>query len=285
MKAQYEAITPLASNAFKAFLQEKKAFDAPWHYHPEFELTLILSSRGLRYVGNKVERFIEDDLVLMGPNLPHCWKNTHQDPAIASAIVIQWKEDFLGKGWMENPEFTPIRKLLQASSKGLKFDKTVALRLRKQFLEMLDFPPFEKLLTLLQILNELAQTNQRQVLCEQNFSNNLDLNDSERINEIYQYVEENYQEKITLATVAAQVNMGEESFSRFFSKTMKKPFFTFLNEYRVSIASKLLIETDLQVIRVCYNSGYESLPFFYRQFKKFKAYSPQKFRAVYQKLL
>lgn len=285
MKAQYEAITPLTSNSFKAFLQEKKAFDAPWHYHPEYELTLILSSRGLRYVGNKVERFMEDDLVLMGPNLLHCWKNTHQDPTIASAIVIQWKEDFLGKGWMENPEFTSIRKLFQASSRGLKFHKSVALHVRKQLLGMLDAPPLEKLLTLLHILNELAQTNQMQVLCEQNFSSTPDLNDSERINRIYQYVEENYQKKITLATVAAQVNMGEEPFSRFFSKTMKKPFFTFLNEYRVSMASKLLIETDLQVIQVCYTSGYESLPFFYRQFKKFKTYSPQKFRAVYQKLL
>lgn len=284
MKAQYEAITPLSSNSFNAFIQEKKAFDAPWHYHPEYELTFILSSRGLRYVGNSVERFSDYDLVLLGPNLPHCWKNTDQDSTMARAIVIQWKEDFLGNGWLERQEFAAIRKLFQASGKGLKFDKATALQLKKLFFNTLNLPPFEKLLNLLQILNRLAQTKQTHVLCEQNFTTNMDLHDSERINRIYQYVEEHYQEKITLAKVAAQVNMGEESFSRFFAKTMKKPFFSFLNEYRINMASKLLIETDLQVIQVCYNSGYESLPFFYRQFKKFKGYTPQKFRSIYQQM-
>jgi AraC-like DNA-binding protein len=72
--------------------------------------------------------------------------------------------------------------------------------------------------------------------------------------------------------------MSEEAFSRFFSKMMNKPFFTFLNEYRINAACQLLIETDQPVSEVATASGFETLPFFYRQFSKFKKLSPKKFR-------
>jgi len=64
-----------------------------------------------------------------------------------------------------------------------------------------------------------------------------------------------------------------------------KSFFTFLNEYRISRACKLLIETDKQINEICYISGFESIPFFYRQFKKFKNCQPNAYRVNYQKAL
>src|SRR3546814_19530298 len=83
MKAHFEQVMSLPENSFKVFLHEVNEFDAPWHYHPEYELTLILQSKGIRYVGNSMENFEEGDLVLLGPNLPHCWKNTedHKEKA------------------------------------------------------------------------------------------------------------------------------------------------------------------------------------------------------------
>ena len=44
-----------------------------WHHHPEFELTLTLNSRGLRFIGDHVGEYDDGDLVLLGPNLPHTW--------------------------------------------------------------------------------------------------------------------------------------------------------------------------------------------------------------------
>jgi AraC-like DNA-binding protein len=283
MKAYYEPIEPLASNSFKAAFQSKKEFDYPWHYHPEYELTYILSSQGVRYVGNSMENFTQDDLILLGPHLPHCWKNTGEQQKPASAIVVQWKDDFLGKGWMNIREFEAIRDLLVLSNKGLKFHPSVAVKIREKLYRLLELPSFEKLLLLLQIFQELAQTCKFRVLCGQGFIYHLDKSNSERINAVYQYVKTHYLEKITLEDVAARVNMNEEYFSRFFSKVMQKSFFTFLNEYRVNAACKLLIETDRQVAEVCYASGYESIPFFYRQFKKFKNCSPLTYRLNYQK--
>lgn len=277
MKVHFESIIPPESNSFKVFEYSKKAFDSPWHYHPEYELTFILSSQGVRYVGNNIENFYRNDLVLVGPNLPHCWKNSNNDQ-MASAIVIQWKDNLLGHALTENTEFKSINKLLELSKKGIKFEKEFALSIKKKYSTIIHVPPFEKIIMLLELLQELSLTDKYEVLCEHGFNHKMNFNDSERINKIYQYVKDYYQQKIRLEDVADLVSMNKEYFSRYFSKTMKKSFFAYLNEFRISNASKLLIETDLQVRQICYDSGYESIPFFYKQFKKYKNCSPQEFR-------
>ena len=283
MKAQFEAIAPLEANSLNALYQEKKEFDYPFHYHPEYELTFIISSRGIRYVGNHFGDFRENDLVFLGPNLPHCWKNTEGQTDPASAIVIQWNENLLGEGWIDSKEFKAIKKLHQLAFKGIKFRESIALDVKDKLLHAITLPPFEKLISVLQILNDLAKTDNYDLLCEQGFSYNLNHIENERINTVYQYLRLNYKKKITLEDMASEVNMTEESFSRFFSKVMKKTFFAFVNEYRVNVACNLLIETDLNVNQIVYATGYESFPFFYRQFKKFKSCSPQKYRTEFQK--
>ena len=269
-KAHFEPISPLTTNSFKAAFQAKEEFDFPWHYHPEYELTFIASSQGIRYVGNSMEDFRENDLVLLGPNLPHCWKNTVKQNTLAEAVVFQWKDDMLGENWMTKQEFVSILKLLRLSSKGIKFGEPIAQGLRPKMYRLLEVPSFQKLILLLEILQELSQTDDYRVLCEHGFESNIDYADSERINEVYQYVKDNYQQKIRLEDIADHVNMSKEYFSRYFSNIMDKTFFTFLNEYRISKACKMLIETDLQVAQLCY-----------KQFKKIKGISPQQYRTKF----
>ncbi len=171
--------------------------------------------------------------------------------------------------------------MFQLSVKGIRFDDNVAAGLKDQLVALTRLSPFERLLSFLQVLQKLAGTGKYRLLCEDAFAGNLNYTDNERINTAYQYVKKNFAGKITLADIASQVNMQEESFSRFFSKVMRKTFFYFLNEYRINFACRLLIETDKDVAEICYACGYESLPFFYRQFKKFKQHTPQKYRQVY----
>jgi len=285
MKAHYKHIPAIESKLFKSVIQNNsKEFDYPWHYHPEFELTYILSSQGVRYVGNSMENYFEEDLVLIGSNMPHCWIKSEDQQSSSRAIVIYLKEDFLDNTWMQSYEFEAIHQLLKLSGKGIKFDKEVALAVREKLFELLTLPPLEKLLLLLQILQDLARTAKFHLLCEQGFTYELNTTNNERINIVYKYIEKNYREKISLADIAAQVNMNEEYFSRFFSNIMNKSFFEFLNEYKINRACKLLIETDKQVSEICYAAGYESIPFFYRQFKKFKNCQPKSYRLKYQKI-
>lgn len=263
--------------------ETEKAFQYPWHYHPEYELTFILKGQGVRYVGNSIENFFDGDLVLMGPNLPHCWINSPEHTESVGAIVIYLNDKFLEKTWMESCEFDAIRRLLNYSTWGIKFDKAVALKLKDKCLNLLQMPPFERMIALLQILNELALTTEYHFLCEHGFSCDLNDSQSERISIVYKYIEKKFQQKISLADIAGKVSMSEKYFSKFFSKVMKKSFFEFLNEYKINKACKLLIETDRQISEICYASGFESIPFFYRQFKKFKNCQPKNYRSSYQK--
>ncbi len=282
MKPQYERIIPMESNSCKVYAYEKNEFDTPWHYHPEYELTYILSSHGVRYVGNSFENFKEDDLVLLGPNLPHCWKNIAPQNYKASAIVFHWGSDLLGDHWMEKREFKSIHKLLHLAEKGIQFETGFAQAIKEKLLDSLQCSPFQELLSLLSVLNEMSNTSRYRLLSSDGFNDTIKTMDHERLTTIHNYVETHYGKKITLRDVAATVHLGEESFSRFFSKVMGKPFFYFLNEYRISIACKELITTNAQIVQVAYASGFESLPFFHRQFKKHKGCAPGDFRKAYQ---
>lgn len=287
MKPNLKPIPPDESSLFNVIYQEnKKEFEYPWHYHPEVELTYVPKGHGLRYVGNNVENFFDDDLVLIGSNLPHCWINEpgsrRQSPR---AIVVYLKQDFFEKAWLQSCEFKNIRYLLELSERGIKFGHDSAQKLKDKFFDLLKLPPFQKFMQLMVLLQDLSESPDYRLLCEHDFSCELNPSNSERINVVYKYIDAHYQDKITLASISEQVFMSPEYFSRFFSKTMKKSFFEFLNEYRVNKSCRLLIETDMQITDICFESGFDSLPFFYRQFKKFKKYPPNQYRQKYQQAL
>ncbi len=284
MKPHFKPISS-ESSLFKIELQESnKQFDYPWHYHPEPEITYILSSHGVRHVGNSTENFYCDDLVLLGSNLPHTWQSCREEDEPATAIVIYLKEDFLNESWMQSIEFKAIAGLLAETNKGIAVDREKALQLKPKFLRLLKAPAFEKMIIVMEILQELARSAQFRFLCPQGFTGALNRTDNARINVIYDYIQSHYLQQVSLSEISSRVNMSEKYFSRFFSKVMKKPFFEFLNEYRINRACKLLIETDMQISEICYASGFESVSFFYRQFRKFKGCQPKTYRKNYQQV-
>lgn len=282
MKAHLEVVKTPPKSSFTAFRYTDDSFKSPWHYHPEFEVAYILKGSGLRYVGTTVENFSAGDLVLLGPHLPHCWKDNHPGSKTVESIIVQWKKEFLGEAFSCTAELSRIQDLLSIASKGVKFGRKVSSELDHKLKKLPETHSFERLLVFLDILNELANAPESEIICEHEFDFQLDYVDSDRINKVQKYVEENYQKKIRLSDVGSLVNMTEEYFSRYFSKVMDQPFFSYLNKYRVNMACRLLIESDVQVVEICYDCGYDSLPHFHRQFKKIKGMSPLKYREAYR---
>src|ERR1700749_2387001 len=103
IKAAYEVLQPASGPSFLVRQFGKAAFDAPYHFHEEFELTCIVQGRGKRYVGSHMEDFEEGDLALIGSNLPHCWKLETVESE-AKAIVIQFNPEFLGHDFFNKAE-------------------------------------------------------------------------------------------------------------------------------------------------------------------------------------
>ena len=278
MKATLEYITKSDSQSFEAFVYNEKHFDAPWHFHPYYELTYIEKGSGIRYVGDNIEKFSEGELVMLGTNLPHCWKDTGS-PNVKS-VIIQWQDDFLGLGWKRKPEFAKIAGLLKRSGKGLKFSKEVSDKIQLRMKMVVEASDFERMATFLEILNQLSKIIDYEILSKSGFKASTTEQSTNRINKVYDFVASNYKSKIKLAEIASVLALSEEAFCRFFKKTLNKSFVTYVNEYRINMACRLLLETDKQVSEIAFACGYDSLPFFYRQFKKVVKTSPLTYRKI-----
>ena len=274
---------PLTDNtgSFRTFLKNDLSGKSSLHHHPGYEMNLVINGTGRRYVGTHEDYFEEGDLILLGPGIPHHWANHSKTKSGYASLVMQWDENFLGKMWQATPEFQQIGKLLDLSTKGIVFDQEFGKEIKKNQEKLLTLPSFERLILLLQILNDFSQADDLKVLSDAGFQSKKVIPNS-RIEKVLAFVEESYADKITLSMISSLVNMSEGAFSRYFSQTFEKPFFTYLNEYRIVKSHELLKDTDMRINEIGYACGYECLQFFYRQFMKYTECAPQVYRSRFQ---
>lgn len=276
MKPILEQIPLGKYQSITAFHYKKENFETPWHFHPQHELTYIEESVGTKFIGDYVGAYEAGELVLVRSNLPHCWKNHSSSDRLAKSTVIQWNNHI----FHEVPELDSVFEMLRNASKGIIFSHTgpeLPIDLVKQLPE---FDGAELYIQLLTVLVKLAKCPYT-TLSKAAFKAHVSMKLNSRMAKIHEFVNENFSRKIYLKELADLVNMTEPSFSRYFSKTMGRSFFTFLNEYRINRASLMLIDTDMSIMEICYSCGYESLPFFYKQFNKLKSIPPSKYRKRY----
>lgn len=263
---------------YQEFIQPH--FTSPFHLHDEFELILIVKSHGKLFIGNSITNFNDGELYLFAPGLAHCFFNTRgyeKGDELAHAIVIQFKKDFLGNTFFEKTEVSNLKRLVKKAEFGIQFlnpDKLV----QKKIESMNQKKGLEKLADFLLLLNDLASGNNIKLLSTENTLKLSGLNDSLIINNVYRYVAENFQKKISFDTAASVANMQRSAFCRYFKRKTKKKFTQFVNEIRIMHSCKLLSETDKTVIEVAFECGYENTSYFNRQFRLYCDNSPKVFR-------
>lgn len=273
MKPILEKIPIGTEQTIVAFQYAKKDFETPWHFHPQHELTYIEKSVGTKFIGDYVGVYEPGELVLLRSNLPHCWKNQVDEKDMAQSIVVQWNKSIFANV----PELQVVFDLIKYAANGIIFEKEAVQKLLPIIKKL---PLLEKEALYLQLLLLLIQLSKcsYQTLSNASFTDDIPTVFGTRMSKVHDFVSLNYHRKIYLNELAILVNMTEQSFSRFFKKMMGRSFFTFLNEYRINRASRLLIDTDWSVGEIGYACGFESLPLFHKQFNKFKNVSPLKYR-------
>lgn len=277
MKPILESIQLGQKKTILGFRYEAPNFETPWHFHPQHELTYIEESVGTKLVGDYVGPFEPGELVLLRSNLPHCWKNVAQQNVLSKSVVIQWNKGVFPRV----PELEIVFDLLKKADKGLLFDKTQSAELLPLIHKLPELQEHELYIQLLELLTKLSKCSYK-TLSEASFRDDLPTVYGSRMSAVHDFVSENFNRKIYLKEVADLVKMSEQSFSRFFSKMMGRPFFTYLNEYRINIAARMLLDTDKSISEIGYSCGYESPPFFYKQFQKFRGSSPLAYRKKHQ---
>ena len=278
-KPTFEAIEPDFGNSFAyhKFDSDRLNNDSIWHYHPEIELVYVNGGAGKRQIGSHLSYYSDGDLILIGSNLPHCGF-TDKFTGNKSETVVHMKYDFLGNDFFDIPEMKKIQDLFEVAKGGVAFFGKTKSKIGEK-LEVLEYQTdFQRLLSILNILNELGNSEEFKVLNAEGFAFETEVKDNDRINKVFNYVKNHFKEEITLQEMADLVSMTIPSFCRYFKKITNKTFVQFVNEYRLVHASKLLAENPMSISEVCMESGFNNFSHFNKSFKSFTGKSPSEYR-------
>ena len=249
------------------------------HSHKNFELNFIVSGSGRRIVGNNISSFEANDLVLLGPELPHSWeilKSKKDTPP--SCITTHFFENIISSDFFNIPELKEIESLLKQANIGISFKGRKARKIKNNLERLANLKGLESYIELLEVFYLLLQVEDREYLSDTaTYSSNF-TKDLGQINRVYEYVFLNIEEGIKLKEAADIVHMTPGSFCRYFKKKTNRTFTQYVKGVRIGIAAKMLIETEKSVTQICYDSGYNNLANFNHYFKSIMNQTPSEYR-------
>lgn len=262
-------------------------FTMPWHYHNEYELIVITSGGGKRFVGDNVDDFSTGDLALFGSELPHfhmCYGLLENDPQrISGCEVIQFSQSLFPADVDNLEEFSIISDLLRRSRQGVKFINPPSLDRIRQMMRHIDsLSGVKRVSALLRILEILGKSSDYKLLAQPDYSINLIGNDkSDPVNRVYKYLHENFSEEISLDDLADKLGFNTSALCRHYKRRAQKSIFQSLQEIRIGFACKLLTNSSLSVIQIAYECGYKNIANFNRQFKAIMNLTPSQYKQMY----
>jgi len=286
MKAVLEKIEPAFGSSFTIRrFDDMEACNRPhWHFHPEYEIVYISNGHGKRHIGDHISYYEDGDLIFLGPNLPH-FGFAEELFEEHIEIVVQMKEDFLGQDFLGKPEMEAISRLFERSRKGISFGGGLKQEVGRRLQSMMQLGGFERMLELLAILQLMARSTEYIPLNANGFALEVNAQDQRRIEAVYAYVESGFQEEINLDEAASRVSMTVPAFCRYFKKLTRKTFSQFVNEFRIAHACRLLGDDSLTIAAVSFDSGFNNLSHFNRQFKNITGISPRDYRKGLKKVV
>lgn len=279
----YKEITPLTQHDVFVIVNSKNVgFDYPIHYHSEFELSLILNSSGNRIVGDSVEKYKLNDLVLIGPEIYHKWDDDDLPPErknTAHVITIQFSNDILDQPLFLKESFLAIRNLLKDSQRGLKFTKETFKIVSDKMQNLDSFKDFEAVLEFFQILHQLSISKDKSYLSSKVFSSIKNDEKSDRINKMYEYILSHFNDpSLRITELANEFNMSASAFGHFFKKSTNKSFTQFVVDLRLGHSIWLMQNSNKSISEIAFESGFNNIANFNRLFKKNKFVSPKQYK-------
>jgi AraC-like DNA-binding protein len=266
-----------ASLLTRSFEHPEQNVNKFWHYHRETEIIYINKGSGKKYVGSNLSYFTNGELIMIGPFLPHY---SFIDPPRPGQVKysIQLREGFPGVSTLMMPEMQPIKRLLERAVLGISYFGKTKTNVGRKIEKLANYESLEHFIKVLDILKDLALSEEYEILNTGEFQIQLITQDYERLQKVFNFVRENFRQQITLDEAADLISMTSASFARYFKKVIGKTFIHFVNEYRLVHASKLLAETSTSISDVCFESGFNNFSHFNKQFREYTGKSPSQYR-------
>ncbi|WP_373496463.1 AraC family transcriptional regulator [Aquiflexum sp.] len=283
MQPLYFKVPRLKDETIRVECWELYNFFEPIHYHEEFQITLIQEGGGSLFVAESVTDFKKGDVYLFGKNLPHVFRNNvfvHpiNEGKKAKAISVFFNQDVLKNSLSEIPEAYGIQRLLDFSIYGIKVSNWNKAIVGNKLSELTKKNTFERFLGLLEILECISKDNNLDFISSSGVPIHTVIENIPKINLVFDYIRNNYSEKITLKQIAGMVNMSPTAFCRYFKYKSQKTFSRFLIEVRIANACRLLYQDDINTSECCFSCGYNNLSNFHKHFKSITGMTPLEYR-------
>jgi AraC-like DNA-binding protein/quercetin dioxygenase-like cupin family protein len=244
-----------------------------WHRHPEWELTLILSGRGVRFIGDAVEDFAAGDLCLIPPDLPHTWLSRPAGQP-GEAIVLQVPHGVLA-AVAALPEGRPVRTLVARAAGGLRFTGPGSGELTERLQALVASNGLSRYGGLLALLGYLATAQGSPIA---NHVLPASAVAERRLAQAFALIEEHLEDRLSQRRVAAAVGMPPASFSRFFRRATGRTFVEHVGRRRIASVCRDLLETDDAVLAIALRHGWQGLAAFNRRFRAITGCTPTAYR-------
>jgi len=256
-----------------------------WHYHQEFELSFITEGSGSRIVGDSVEEFHPGDLIFIGPRIPHVWfseapvLNQHSGRTLESVYLL-FNQEILPEGLTSLPEFEQVSRALKLSERGIRITGDTLNQVSRIMLQLPYLNSMKRLMLFYEIMNIIGESESFTFLASAEYIKTRFESTNKRVKNVHEFLMLNYREEINLEEIAGIVHMAPASACRFFKSSTGLTIFEYLNKIKIDYACKLLLNTDLNIVNISYDCGFNNLSHFNKQFRKFLGQTPSQFRKL-----
>ncbi|WP_047244906.1 AraC family transcriptional regulator [Maribacter thermophilus] len=289
MRLTYKSSEKRPESSFLARQDRLPCIEQNWHFHKEIELIYFIKSTGTRYVGNSIGNFGPGELYMIGSNIPHLFKNDKEyydenpEREAVNLVVIKFEPEFLGSQFLELSEVKNLRTLMKRADRGIKFSPATTYLVHNHILGLVNNRGLSNIVGLLTILDILSVNENYKTLCSEVIPNVYNKDEKDRMARVITFLTDNFDKKIELEEVAKIAYMTPNAFCRYFKKKTRKSFTQYLNEIRLRHACRLLIEGNMQIATICYQSGFNTLTNFNRQFKALLNCTPSEYMEKYNR--
>ncbi|WP_169540093.1 AraC family transcriptional regulator [Niabella aurantiaca] len=269
--------------AFRSF--DLPFFSTEFHFHRECQLVYVMQSEGKRIVGDSVEDFSGDELILLGSDIPHVWHNDNRyfsgeaaRKINARSVALFFHPDRLIALLSRFMSTVKLEGVLNRSQQGMKFTGSEKERIRQLLLGMATQDELNRFVSLLRIIEQLVASKEYELLAGDGYTNTYQAKDSQRVDKVFRYIFDHFGDDIRLEDAAALVHMNKQAFCRFFKSRTQKTFVEFVNDVRISHACRMMTSGDHTIGALAYECGFNSISNFNRFFKTLKRMTPREYR-------
>lgn len=284
MQPDLELVHVRKGESFAAWMHGYPFRTVRWHYHPEYEIHLVVETSGTFYIGDHIGEFAPGQLILTGPNLPQNWISdvAPDDHVLVRSLIIQFSSAFIEAANQSFAEMDAAKALLERSRRGLLFDEQTSNLLKPKMMALVDARGLKRLTLFWDILDHLVDAPEPQALASLSYEIDFSGFAHSGVNKAIAHLRQNLTEDVDEKQLADLVGLSPSAFSRSFKQHTGETLVRYRNQLRIDLACQMLLNRpEMQVAEICYEVGFSNLSNFNRHFLKLKGMAPSQFRATF----